>query len=56
MKGTVKVVGKGKRDPLQQGQHPAAKKEYAKVVKRLKKDGKFAGPAGNAVRGRATTR
>ncbi len=50
MKGTVKVVGKGKAIPSNKANAKAAKKEYAKVVKRLKKDGKFAGPAGNAVR------
>ena len=50
MKGTVKVVGKGKAIPSNKANAKAAKKEYAKVVKRLKKDGKFAGPSGNAVR------
>jgi plastocyanin len=49
-KGTVKVVGKGKAIPSNKANAKAAKKEYAKVVKQLKKDGKFAGPAGNEVR------
>jgi plastocyanin len=49
-KGTVKVVGKAKAIPSNKANAKAAKKEYAKVVKQLKKDGKFAGPAGNAVR------
>jgi plastocyanin len=49
-KGRVKVVGKAKAIPSNRANAKAAKKEYAKVVKRLKKDGKFAGPAGNAVR------
>jgi plastocyanin len=48
-KATVKVVGKGKKVPSNKANTRAAKKEYAKVVKKLKKDGKFAGPAGNAV-------
>jgi plastocyanin len=49
MKAKVKVVGKGKQVPSNRANAKAAKKEYAKVVKRLKKDGKFAGPPGNAV-------
>ena len=49
-KGTIKVVGKGKAIPSNKANAKAAKKEYAKVVKRLKKDGKFAGPPGNVVR------
>ena len=48
-KATVKVVGKGKKVPSNKANTRAAKKEYAKVVKRLKKDGTFAGPPGNAV-------
>ena len=48
-KGKVKVVGKAKAIPSNKANAKAAKKEYAKVVKQLKKDGKFAGPAGNAV-------
>jgi plastocyanin len=50
MKGTVKVVGRGKAIPSNKANAKASKKEYAKVVKQLKKDGKFAGPPGNAVR------
>jgi plastocyanin len=48
-KGTVKVVGKGKAIPSNKANARAAKKEYAKVAKRLIKDDKFAGPPGNAV-------
>ena len=48
-KGKVKVVGKPKAIPSNKANAKAAKKEYAKVVKQLKKDGKFAGPPGNAV-------
>jgi plastocyanin len=48
-KGKVKVVGKAKAIPSNKANAKAAKKEYAKVVKQLKKDGKFAGPPGNAV-------
>jgi plastocyanin len=48
-KGKVKVVGKNKAIPSNKANAKAAKKEYAKVAKRLKKDDKFAGPAGNAV-------
>jgi plastocyanin len=48
-KAKVKVVGKGKKVPSNKANAKAAKTEYAKVVKQLKKDGKFAGPPGNAV-------
>ena len=48
-KGTVKVVAKGKPIPSNKANAKAAKKEYAKVVKRLIKDAKFAGPPGNEV-------
>jgi plastocyanin len=48
-KGTVKVVGKNKAIPSNKANAKAAKKEYAKVVKQLKNDGKFAGPPGNVV-------
>jgi plastocyanin len=48
-KGTVKVVRKGKAIPSNKANAKAAKKEYAKVAKRLIKDAKFAGPPGNAV-------
>ena len=48
-KGTVKVVGKGKAIPSNKANAKAAKKEYAKVAKRLIADAKFAGPPGNAV-------
>jgi plastocyanin len=48
-KGTVKVVGKNRAIPSNKANARAAKKEYAKVAKRLIKDAKFAGPAGNAV-------
>jgi len=49
MKGTVKVVSRGKRIPTNRANARAAKKEYARVVKRLKKDTKFPGRLGNAV-------
>jgi plastocyanin len=49
MKGTVKVVAKGKAIPSVKANKKAAKKEYAKVAKRQINDAKFAGPAGNAV-------
>jgi plastocyanin len=47
-KGTVKVVGKGKAIPSNKANAKAARKEYAKVVKQLKKDAKFV-PSGNVV-------
>jgi plastocyanin len=50
MKGTVKVVAKGKAIPSVRANKKAAKKEYAKVATRQIADAKFAGPAGNAVR------
>jgi plastocyanin len=50
MKGTVKVVARGKAIPSAKANKKAAKKEYAKVAKRQIADAKFAGPAGNAVR------
>jgi plastocyanin len=49
MKGTVKVVAKGKAIPSAKANKRAARKQYAKVVKQLKKDDGFAGPAGNVV-------
>jgi plastocyanin len=49
-KAKVKVVGKNQAIPSNKANKKAAKKEYAKVVKQLKKDGKFAGPPGNVVR------
>ena len=49
MKGTVKVVAKGKAIPTVKANKKAAKKEYAAVAKRQIQDAKFAGPAGNAV-------
>jgi plastocyanin len=49
MKGTVKVLGKGKAIPSVKANAKAAKKEYAKVAKRQIKDAKFAGPPGNEV-------
>ena len=50
MKGTVKVVAKGRAIPSAKANKKAAKKEYAKAAKRLIKDAKFAGPPGNEVR------
>ena len=49
MKGTVKVVAKGKAIPSVRANKKAARKQYAKVVTQLKKDDGFAGPAGNVV-------
>ena len=43
------MVGKAKAILSDKANAKAAKKEYAKVVKQLKKDGNFAGPSGNAV-------
>ncbi len=48
-KATVKVVGRNKRIPTNRANTRAAKKEYARVVARLKKDTKFTGRLGNAV-------
>ena len=48
-KATVKVVGRKKRIPTNRANTRAAKKEYARVVKRLIKDDKFQGRLGNAV-------
>jgi len=50
MKGTVKVVAKGKAIPSAKANAKAAKKEYAKDAKRLIADAKFTGPAGNEIR------
>jgi plastocyanin len=55
MKGTVKVVAKGKAIPSVKANKKAAKKEYAKAAKQLIKDAKFAGPAGNAVQAGSDT-
>ena len=43
------MVGKGKAIPSNKANAKAAKKEFAKVAKKLIKDAKFAGPPGNAV-------
>ena len=49
------MVGKAKAIPTNRANAKAAKKEYAKVVKQLKKDGKFPGrPVTRS--GRSTTR
>ena len=48
-KATVKVVGRNKRIPTNRANTRAAKKEYARVVKRLIQDDKFQGRLGNAV-------
>jgi len=56
-KGSVKVVGKGRAIPSAKANRKAAKREYAKDVKRLIKDAKFSGPAGNEIlAGNDTTR
>ena len=49
MKGTVKVVAKGKAVPSAAADRKAVKAEFAKDVAQATKDAKFAGPAGNAV-------
>lgn len=49
MKGTVKVVARKSRIPTNRANAREAKKEYARVVKRLKKDNTFPGRLGNAV-------
>jgi plastocyanin len=49
MKGTVRVVARGRAIPTVKANKKAARKQYAKVAKRQIQDAKFAGPAGNAV-------
>jgi plastocyanin len=49
MRGSVKVVKKGKRVPTAAADRKAVKKQVAKVIKRVIADDKFAGPAGNQV-------
>jgi plastocyanin len=49
MKGKVKVVAKGKAIPTAAADTKAAKAEFAKIVKTLTSNAKFAGPPGNVV-------
>ncbi len=49
MKGTVKVVAKGKAVPSAAADKKAVAAQFAKAVARVKGADKFAGPSGNAV-------
>ncbi|HYM57605.1 MAG TPA: hypothetical protein VES79_06540 [Solirubrobacteraceae bacterium] len=49
MKGTVKVVAKGRAIPSAAADKKAVKAQFAKTVAQAKRGDKFAGPSGNAV-------